>query len=165
MENKNDISVKNYLLLGGILLLTISLSLYFYFWHLEYVDNNINKTVFYDNLQNIQYNELDDFLVENKDAIVYFSGERNVESRKFENKFNKLISKYFVNYHVLYLNISDELKNDSMFREIKNKYGVNVPFIIVIKDGEIISKFNIKNNDYNIDLLKDFLIDEGIIND
>lgn len=165
MKKNGNISIRKYILLGVILLLTISLSLYLYFWYLEYINNKNTKTVFYDNFQNIQYNELDDFLVENKDAIVYFAGEQNEESRRFEKKFNKLISKYFVNYHILYLNISEELKNNSIYKDIKNKYGVNVPYIIVFKDNEIISKYNIKSNNYNVDLLKDYLVNEGIIND
>lgn len=165
MKKFDGILVKNYIILGIILLLTIFFSFYFYFWYSSYSNNKNNKSAFYNNLQNIQYNELDNFLVENKDAIVYFTGVQNTETINFEKKFNKLISKYFVNDHILYLNISKELEVKNVRNEINGKYGVNVPYIIIFKGSEIVSKYNIKENDYDINLLKDYLISEGIIHD
>ena len=41
----------------------------------------------------------------------------------------------------------------------------NVPYILIISNGEVESKYNIKDNNYSINLLKDYFVSEGLIYD
>ena len=117
MEKERKIPFKNYLLLAVILILTIIVAIYFFIWHNNNEENNLKLPIMDKYLRVINYNELDNFLVENKDSVIS------------ENK------------------------------------NIQVPSIIVYKNGEIISYFNIEENNYNINLLKEYLIEEGIIKD
>lgn len=116
----------------------------------------------------INYNELNNYLVENKDAIIYISKLNNENIRLFENKFKNIINKNNLNNKILYLDLTEELKENNIVKEINKKYGkemTEVPTIVIIKDGKISSSYNIKENKYNIKLLEKYLEKEDVIND
>ena len=73
-----------------------------------------------------------------------------------------------MNNKILYLDLTKELKENDIVREINQKYGkemTEVPSIIIIKDGKISSSYNIKENSYNVKLLEKYLEKEAVIND
>ena len=110
----------------------------------------------------INYNELDDYLVENKEAIVYVSVLNDEKIRMFENKFKNLIIKNDLNNKVLYLNLT----NESV--EINKKYLSNlseVPTLIIFDEGKVVESYSIKDNNYDIKAFEKFLKKEEIIND
>ena len=116
----------------------------------------------------INYNELNNYLVENKDAIIYISKLNNENIRLFENKFKNIINKNNLNNKILYLDLTEELKENNIVKEINKKYGkemTEVPTIVIIKDGKISSSYDIKENKYNIKLLEKYLEKEDVIND
>lgn len=161
MEKEKKIPFKNYILLAVILILTIMVVIYFFIWHNNNEENNLKLPIMDKYLRVINYNELDNFLVENKDSVIYISVLNSKEIRNFEKKFKVLINDYSLNSNILYLNLNE--KNNNTFKS-ENK-NIQVPSIIVYKNGEIISYFNIEENNYNINLLKEYLIEEGIIKD
>lgn len=162
--NKN-ISLKNYIILSIVILLTVFITLYFYFWYRSYRENkNYNSTMF-DSALIIRYNELDNYLTENKEAVIYFSGSYSDSNTSFEKKLNKYLSSKSINIPFLYLNVSNELGNKKTYKQLKDSYGVNTPYIIVFKDSELSFKFDIRRNNYDINKLDTFLKNEGIIND
>ena len=161
MEKERKIPFKNYFLLAVTLILTIIVAIYFFVWHNNNEENNLKLPIMDKYLRVINYNELDNFLVENKDSVIYISILNNKEIRNFEKKFKVLINDYSLNSNILYLNLNE--KNNNTFKS-ENK-NIQVPSIIVYKNGEIISYFNIEENNYNINLLKEYLIEEGIIKD
>ena len=69
MERK--ISLKNYILLAVTLIITIVLVIYFYMWKKTYEENKINSVVMDKYIQEINYNELNDYLIENKNTVIY----------------------------------------------------------------------------------------------
>ena len=153
MEKNRNIPFKNYILLAVTLILTVIVVVYFFVWHSNNEENNKYLRV-------INYNELDDFLVENKDSVIYVSKLNNKEIREFEKKLKLIINDYSLNNTILYLDLTD--KNiDKLKLEDKN---INYPAVLIYKNGKIISYFDIKKNNYDIKLLKEYLIEEGIIN-
>jgi len=162
---KDNLS-KNHIILGLILIITIVIITYFFKWYSTYQDSKLNTMVLDGYLQVIKYNELEDYLTENKDAVIYVSKLKNQEIRTFEKKFKNIIIKYNLNNSLLYLNTTDE--NDSSFEleNITNNSSIKeLPLIIIYRDGKIYNIYNIKDNNYNINLLINFLEEEGIIND
>ena len=100
MERK--ISLKNYILLAVTLIITIVLVIYFYMWKKTYEENKINSVVMDKYIQEINYvffyssteeleNELNDYLIENKNTVIYSSVVGNAKTKKFEEKIGKLI--------------------------------------------------------------------------
>ena len=162
---KKKISTKNYIILGIIILLTVALIIYFYMWHNTYKESLANTNIMDQYLQVINYNELDAYLIENKDAIVYCSISENKEIRSFEKKFKNVIIKNSLKNEILYLDLTEEIKNKKINNELREKNIISMPSIIIYKDGNPYSIYDIKSNNYSIEKLKDYLKKEEIIHD
>ncbi len=163
------IPVKNYFYLGGILLISILLVFYFYLWFLAYEEGKLNIPIMDRYLQVINYNELDSYLTENKDAVIYTSVLENEEIRKFEINFKSLVMDNSLGGKILYLNVTDILHNNK--KEAITKYQINgnnigdVPCIMVFNDGKLIDIYNIKEHDYDLKKIKLFLESDDMFND
>ncbi len=164
MKKFGDFNIKGYIILVIILLLTVFITIYFYMWYKTYEKDKLGTPILDDCLRVIQYNELDNYLVENKDAIIYVSVLHDEQIRNFEKKFRRLINKNLLN-DILYLNISKDLIGNYEYGDIIKKYNSNVPFIVRYKNGNIVSLYSIKDNNYDVNLLKEYFIKEGVIND
>lgn len=169
MERK--IPLKNYILLAVTLIITIILVIYFYMWKRTYEENQINNPVMDKYIQEINYNELNDYLIENKSIVIYSSTLGNNKTKKFEEKLGKLIEENSLTNKILYLNLTNELKDKNTKKEIQKKYqelnntNIKDPLIIIFNNNKITSIYNIKDNHYDIDDLKKYLEKEEIIND
>ena len=172
MENKKrEIPVKNYIFLGIIILVSILLIFYFYLWYLTYEESKLNNQIMDRYLQVINYNELEDYIVENKDAYVYVSVLENQKIRDFEIKFKTVIIENSLKREMLYLDLTEIYNNKKELKTIENKYHINnkkisdVPCILVFKEGRLSDIYSIKEKNYNIDNLEDFLEEEGLEQD
>ena len=168
MKKEKEIPLKNYILLSIVLILTIVVVIYFFLWKNTYEKSKLQTPILDDYLLVINYNELNNYLVENKDAIIYVSKLNDESIRLFENKFKNIINKNNLNNKILYLDLTEELKENNIVKEINKKYGkemTEVPTIVIIKDGKISSSYNIKENKYNIKLLEKYVEKEDVIND
>lgn len=168
MKKEKEIPLKNYILLSIVLILTIVVVINLFLWKNTYEKSKLQTPILDDYLLVINYNELNNYLVENKDAIIYISKLNNENIRLFENKFKNIINKNNLNNKILYLDLTEELKENNIVKEINKKYGkemTEVPTIVIIKDGKISSSYNIKENNYNIKLLEKYLEKEDVIND
>lgn len=168
MKKEKEIPLKNYILLSIVLILTIVVVIYFFLWKNTYEKSKLQTPILDDYLLVINYNELNNYLVENKDAIIYVSKLNDESIRLFGNKFKNIINKNNLNNKILYLDLTEELKENNIVKEINKKYGkemTEVPTIVIIKDGKISSSYNIKENKYNIKLLEKYLEKEDVIND
>lgn len=169
MEREKNIPLRNYIILAAILIVTIILVIYFYMWYGNYENTKLTSPIMDEYLQVINYNELNDYLVENKNSVIYVSVLDSKEIRNFEIKFKKFIKDNSLNNSILYLDLTEELKDNKITKEIKSKYNLNntditkVPSIIIFKDGNIASIYNIKEENYNINKLSTYLEEEGVI--
>lgn len=168
MERK--IPLKNYILLAVTLIITIILVIYFYMWKQTYDSTKINTMLMDKYIQKINYNELNDYLVENKNTVIYSSVLGNTKTKNFEEKLTKVIEENSLSNGLLYLDLTEELKNKQIKKEILEKYpelnnNIKAPLIIVFNNEKITSIYNIKDNNYNIDKLIEYLEKEEIIND
>ena len=171
MKKEKNIPLKNYIILAVVLILSIILVIYFYMWYNAYEESKLNTMIMDKYLQVINYNELNYYLVENKDAVIYSSVLEDQKIRHFEKKFKNIIIKNSLNNDILYLDLTEELKDKNITKDIKETYNINnqdianTPSIMIFKDGNLYSIYNIKDNNYNINNLVDYLEEEDIIND
>ena len=162
-EELRIIPKKNYFILGIILIASFLLVYYLYMWFEVYNESKLNKPILDKYMEVINYNELDNYLVESPDTIIYASVLENSEIRDFEKKFKIILKKNQLEKEVLYMDITDELKNSTIKNEMAYKYAinnlsiVNVPVILVIDNGKLRSIYEIKDNNYDIDNLKIFI--------
>lgn len=169
MLNGRKIPKKNYFYLGGIILASLILIGYFYMWFLTSEENKLTTPIMGRYLQVINYNEMNNYLIENKDAVIYVSVLENETIRSFEKSFKKTVSNNGLGTKVLYLDLTDVLKNKSLKEKAISEYSLgnfnitNVPSIVVFKGGKLTSYFNIKDHNYNQEEIVEYLSSEGII--
>ena len=162
---KNKIS-KNYIILALVLIITAVIAIYFFKWYRTYQDSKLNTMILDEYMQVIRYNELEDYLTENKDAVIYVSKLKNQEIRTFEKKFKNIVLKNNLSNKILYLNVTDENNSNFKVENItKNNSIKELPLIVVYRDGNLYNIYNIKENNYNLNLLINFLKEEEIIDD
>ncbi len=104
----------------------------------------------------INYNELDNYLVENPNTILYVSILDNEDIRTFEKKFKNEFKNKKINNELLYMNLTVEINDKNISEELENKYYikdlsiVDVPSILVFSMGELKTIYNIADNNYDI---------------
>lgn len=162
-DELRKIPFKNYVFLGVVLLVSMLILYYFYLWVDAYNESKLNKPIMNKYMDVINYNELDTYLIENPDTIIYVSILENKEIRDFEKNFKKLFKKKKINNDILYLDITEDIKNEEIKNELSNKYMINsvsildVPVIIVIENGNVKSIYSISENNYDVDKVKTFI--------
>ena len=151
------VPTKNYIILGVVIVITMLLLYYFCMWVDVYKESKINIPIMDKYMSVINYNELDNYIVENPNTMVYVSILEDENIREFEKKLKSKYKSNVIDNDILYMNITMELKDSNLSKEIKNKYslgsfnGDNVPYVLVFNNGVLNSVYNIKDNDYDID--------------
>lgn len=165
MTNKNneiirEVPKKNYLYLLLILLGSFLFLIYLYKWYETYNDTKLNTSIMSDYLTVINYNELDNYIMENKDAVIYVSILGNEDITKFEKKFKNIISEYNLKNDILYLDISNENINSATKRlSIEEEF----PYLVVYTNGVITDTYSINKNKYSNSKVEKYLNRIGVI--
>lgn len=154
------VPVKNYFLLGVILLISIFLVYYFYLWFDTYEESKLNTPIMNDYLQVINYNELSSYLYENESTIVYVSVVGDEDIRDFEKKFKNTITKYSLKNKLLYMNVSDELNSGYLLDYDLDRS--NVPCILVFEGNKLLDSYKINVNNYKMKKIRKYLVAMGI---
>ena len=168
MEKK--IPLKNYIILAVTLIITVILVIYFYLWLKAYEESKKNTIIMDEYIQKINYNELSNYLIENKSTVIYSSVVGSQKTSNFEKKFVKVIQDNSLKNSILYLDLTEVVKNKTIKKELLEKYpelnnNIKDPLIIIFNNDKVIRIYNIKDNNYNIDSLIEFLEKEDIIYD
>ena len=156
-NNLRKIPVKNYVIWGVVIFITLLILYYFYMWVDVYKESKINIPIMDKYMRVINYNEFSDYLIENPDTIVYVSVLEDEKIREFEKKFKDKYRDNEIENEILYMNITDDIKNKNIKDEMVLKYFVNslnmtdVPCVLVFSDGKISSIYSVSDNDYDID--------------
>lgn len=166
-ENKRIIPVKNYVYLGIILIVSVALVYYFYLWYVAYRENSLFTPIMDDCLQVINYEELDNYLLENQEAYIYVSVLGNEDIRSFEKKFKSALVEYTLCDQVLYLDVTEELSQRTRI-SFMSQYALlesDIPCILVFENGELIDTFVISENVYSSRKVIKYLTLMGVFED
>lgn len=169
MKKEKEIPLKNYIILSIILIITALIAVYFYMGYNRYEESKLNTPIIDKYLRVINYNELDDYLVENKDAIIYTSILENEEIRNFEIKFKNAILNNSLRSSILYMDLTEVYNNQEKYRKFINNYTLGndnitiTPAILTFENSKLIKIYNIKDNNYEIEKILDYLKEEGIV--
>ena len=156
-EAFREIPVKNYIILGVVLFITMLILYYFYCWVDVYKESKINIPIMDKYMSVINYNELDNYIVENPDTIIYVSVLEDEKIRGFEKEFKNKYKNKEIENELLYMNITDDIKDMDNRDEMVSKYSINsldmtdVPSLLVFNNGELSSIYSVRDNDYDID--------------
>jgi len=158
---KNDglkkIPIKNYVILGVVVVVTLFILYYFYMWVDVYKESKINIPIMDKYMTVINYNELDNYVVENPNTIVYVSVLEDEEIREFEKKLKDKYKSNQIDNEVLYMNITNDIENKDIKKDMISKYSLNdlditdVPCVLVFNEGILKSIYNVSDNAYDVD--------------
>lgn len=157
---KREIPLKNYIYLVLIVFLTLGILYYLYLWSIEYRKEVTSDSVISSSLQLINYNEVEDYIVENDNVCLYISN-KNIELKDFEKSLKHLIEKYNLERKILYLDITNNISNDKY--NIGDTYLTGVPKFIYFIDGKLVSSYDIDYNNYKIANIENYLRSIGVI--
>ena len=153
------VPVKNYIYLSLIMLVSVFLVYYFFLWNKTYQESKINTAIMDKYLTVINYSELDSYLLENENTIVYVSVVGDESIRNFEKKFkNTIVKNSFSN--MLYMDISNEFASN-----LSLKYEINsnkIPCILVFEGDKLIDYYYIDVNNYNLKKIRKYLVALGV---
>lgn len=156
-----EIPKKNYFIFFIVIVLSLLIAFYFRKWYKAYEDSYLSKSIVGNYLFQINYKELDNYLVENQIAIIYVSKVGNEKIRNFEKKFINAINQNDLKNKILYLDLSN-YKGDT-----NDKYTINdmnitsVPNISVFKNGKLDDIYVIDVDGYNMEKIISYLILKG----
>lgn len=157
---KKEISLKNYIYLFLIMVMTIGIVYYLYLWFTEYEEEVKNVSVLSNYLQVINYNEVDNYIIENDKVYLYVTNT-NSDLNDFEYELKKFIVNNNLGKDILYLDISNNY-NDNKYKIFNNEFN-SIPMFIIFNDSQIISSYYIKNNGYDIKKISDYFKSLGVI--
>jgi len=143
-----------------ILIIICILTLAILFAALRFNENRIssinNKSYIGNYLTEIKYSSINDFIVENRNVVIYVSNSNDTKSKDFEKYFSKVIKKYNLESNIYYININDTNIVDLFYQ--------NAPEFIIYKDAEVSEVIDATTlKDYN--MIVSSLKERGIINE
>ena len=151
-KKKKDIPKKNYFILGIILIISCILVYYINAWYSLYQYEKRGNSPITTYMEIINYNEVENYIEENSDAIIYISKSNNLKIRKFEEDNEKLFKKLELNYNILYMDAKDVNK------DLKIKYNVNeYPTILFFKNKRLVNKYVLELDNINYNDIKNII--------
>ncbi len=154
-EELRKIPGRNYLILAGVIIVTIFLLCYFYMWFDAYKEKKLNMRILDSYMEIINYNELEDYIVENPNSVIYVSVLEDAVIRDFEKQMKKMLKNNVIKRDMLYMDVTNDIKKKDM-----QKYGIsvdNIPLVLAFNDGNISYTYSISQNGYDINQFKNFL--------
>ena len=145
-DKTREIPTKNYLYLFLILLGSVLLLIYAYTWYDTYNENKLNTGIMNNYLTVINYNELETYIIENKDAILYVSVLGDKKIYKFEEKFKNSIMDNNLKNDILYLNLTNE---NILSATKKLQIDARFPYLVVYTNGKITDTYSIADKNYD----------------
>lgn len=162
-EEKNKKTIKNYAIVGVIVLLFVGLVLYLCRWYKVYDEYQKEIPVIRDSLREIVSDDLEYFVLDNPTSLIYICTANDEKCRSFEKKFKKLIEQEELGDQIIYLNVTglDQEEFVNKFNEKytkKKKLTTNYPAIVVFDEGKVVNILQAKNNnELKMTKVKDFL--------
>lgn len=136
-------SFKSYLILILVFAIGIGLCIYAFSWY-KVIDNNKKNTpIIRGTLTEISSKELDNYILENSNAIIYLCTSDSVRCRNYEKDFKKIIKSKMLQDDIVYVNLTgvNQVKFVKQFNQkytYKSKLTTSYPAIIVFEDGQIV---------------------------
>lgn len=130
------IPVKNYFILLIIVILVAILTIIL----TNIYNNQLRKTsIMYNYLSEIKKNDIDTYLTEKPNIILYISDKYDITNNKIEEKLQNEIIKYNAKDYIVFLNINT--KNIEFIDKLNKKYNGKIekklPVLVVIEDSQI----------------------------
>ncbi len=141
---KKEIPIKNYIILGVIVLAAILLTLFAVKWIKDYNSQKMSVSPLEGKIQSVKLEEIDTVISEINEAVIYigYTGDKRLYIT--EERLLNYLNKHDFSNKFIYINVSDKLKNDEYIDIIKEKLNITndlnieAPSLIYMKNNEVI---------------------------
>ena len=150
---------KNYFIFLGLVVVTIVLTLYLGKWYKTTTEYKNNISPLASSIKKITIDELDSYLLDNPDALVYITD--NDKNYDYEKELKKIIETYDLENYIVYLEI-----NDSDYQKITNYYynsKLEINNLVIFDDNKIKYFVAHDESDLTSDNTIDFLKEHKVI--
>lgn len=161
-EKEKKITIKSYLILTAIFLLTIGITIYLCKCYQVYSESKKEIPVIRGTLSEITSEELEHYVQENPNCVVYVCTANNQKCRDYEENFKKLVKKKNLQEKIVYLNVSNA-DQEEFIKAFNNTYKhkveltANYPAIILFEDKTIASILQEQEGELSINKTKNFI--------
>ncbi len=165
-EEVKEIPVKNYLVLGVIIIITLLASLYIFAWLRQYNDSKVNTPIITSTLREVQYNNLNTVVKERDILVMYMCTTDEDICRNFEKKFASYVSNNNLTEEIIYLNLGYNKDNNNLLQKVYNNYKsenlvkkvYEYPTLVIFNQGKIVDVLSSNGkNTITIEQVNDFL--------
>ncbi|MBQ9318149.1 MAG: hypothetical protein IJR82_00760 [Bacilli bacterium] len=134
-----DIPKKNYFILLIMILSVVAITIVL----MNAYNNRVKKTsIMYNYLSEIKENDLDAYLIENPNIVIYIADKYDLSNNQVEKKLKKKMIKLNISDYFVFLNLNNDM---DFINQLNEKYYGNVeknlPVIVVFEDGKIKESF------------------------
>lgn len=135
-------SAKNYVILACIYLAVIFLVLYFVKWYQTYQEYQMKVPIMRDVLQELLPEEVDHYVLENPDTLLYICSATDATCRNFEKDFRYYVKQKGLESNIIYVNLMDVENQESYLSDLGKKYGKEIdtkgyPMFLQFEEGNI----------------------------
>lgn len=159
---KKVVPFKNYLLLFIIAFVSVYLTFYITDKYKQQLDNNKEKSIIFDVLYQVKIEELNNYLLENPNIVVYLHCDSLNED--FEREFHKYIINNNLKNSVIIIDATN-LENIEILENLYTKKIIKQNNILIIEDRKVSDVMYDKNNSIDVTNIDIFLKEYGILND
>lgn len=171
MVKKKQIPIKNYLILGAIIIVTLIFSIYLFAWFKQYNETKISTPIITKALREVDYNNLSTVVKERDVLIVYMCTTSEDICRNFEKRFVSYIKSHNLTEEIIYLNLGYSKDENNSLDKVYNKYKSDTlvkkmydyPTLVIFNQGKIVDILSSnKDSELTIEKVEDFLKDYEI---
>lgn len=141
---KEQKALKNYIILGVVVLLFVGFVLYLCKWYKVYDEYQKEIPIIRGSLQEIVSEDLEHYVLDNPTSLIYICTSNDEKCRSFEKKFKKLIEGKELGDEIIYLNVTG-IDQDSFVASFNEKYAkkkqltTNYPAIVLFDEGKAVN--------------------------
>ncbi len=165
VKNKRKIPVKNYFILGFIILITMIALIYSSAWYKQYTSTNRLSPYITSTLREVKEDNLNIVIKERDILIMYMCTTSEQVCRSFEKNFSKYIKENNLQDDIMYLNLGYDSDENKLLETVYNKYKssdlvkkvYDYPTLVIFKDGKIVDVLSSNKNVITMDKVSEFL--------
>ena len=138
---EKEVPVKNYIKYAIIVILTLTICIITFIVYNNHKDYENNKSVLRNKVPEITVDDIDNYISENEESLLYFGVVNDDNSKKLESDLLELIEKN--NFNFVYINLTDVKDKESVYNKINSNYSINkkinaYPAFVYIKNGKMV---------------------------
>ena len=168
-DELREVPKKNYFIVLVVSILVVVLTLYVRSFYFNYVQNNIEGSIFYDkSINQVNIDDIDYAFSELNNGIIFVSFNGNKTISNMERRLYREVKKQELNDKFIYLNVTSSLNNDRYIKKLRNRFPENEsninkgPMFIYVKDGASVEVIDSSEKLVDYKVLNTLLLTYGI---